>query len=242
MSDRWRWSALVALVFAFVAWGGRSQAQTCAPTWSSTQVYTSGNQASLNGINYTANFWTQGNNPSTSSGPAGSGAPWTSSGPCSGSGGGGGGGTCAAAWVSTQAYTGGMQASLNGVNYQAAFWTQGDNPATHSGSAGSGQPWVVLGPCGGGGGGGCAAVPSVPTGLTSPSHTASSINLSWNASTAPAGCTIQYRVFQNGSQVQTVDARTITISGLPACFSGQFSVAAMDRRSWPMPKPPASSR
>jgi chitodextrinase len=36
---------------------------TCAPTWNSTSVYTAGMTASLNGINYTANFWTQGQSP-----------------------------------------------------------------------------------------------------------------------------------------------------------------------------------
>jgi chitodextrinase len=225
MSDRLRWSALIALVLAFGAWAGPARAQTCAPAWSSTQVYTGGTQASLNGINYTANFWTQGQNPSTNSGPAGSGQPWTSNGACSGTGG-GGGGTCAAAWVSTQVYTGGMQASLNGTNYQAAFWTQGDNPATHSGSAGSGQPWTILGACGGSGG--CTVVPSVPAGLTSPSHTATSVNLSWSASTAGTGCTIQYRIFQNGSQVQTVSGTTATISVF-SCSTFQFRVAAMDQ-------------
>jgi hypothetical protein len=54
----------------------------CAPVWLSTQVYTAGNKASLNGINYTANFWTQNQNPSTNNGGAGSGQPWTSNGSC----------------------------------------------------------------------------------------------------------------------------------------------------------------
>src|SRR5690242_11140899 len=95
-------------------------AQTCAATWTSTSVYTAGMTASLNGINDTADFWTQGQNPSTNSGGPGSGQPWTSNGSCSGSGGGGGGGgSCAATWNATSVYTGGMTASLNGVNYQA---------------------------------------------------------------------------------------------------------------------------
>ena len=69
---------------------GAAQTATCNPTWSSTSVYTAGMQVSLNGINYTANFWTQGQNPSTNNGGPGSGQPWTSNGPCSGSSGGGG--------------------------------------------------------------------------------------------------------------------------------------------------------
>ena len=72
-------------------------ATTCAAAWSSTTVYTAGQQASENGIEYTANYWTEGNDPATSNGGSGSGQPWTSNGACtggsSGGGGGGGGGT-----------------------------------------------------------------------------------------------------------------------------------------------------
>jgi hypothetical protein len=62
--------------------------------------------------------------------------------------------TCAAAWSSSQVYTAGNQASENGVNYQANWWTLGEDPVTHNGGAGSGQPWTNIGACGGGGGGG----------------------------------------------------------------------------------------
>ena len=54
----------------------------CFPAWVSTQIYTAGNQASLNGINYTANFWTQNQSPATNNGGPGSGQPWTSNGSC----------------------------------------------------------------------------------------------------------------------------------------------------------------
>jgi len=76
--------------------GPAAQASTaCAAAWSSTAVYTAGDQASEDGINYTANWWTQGNDPATNNGGSGSGEPWTSDGSCtggSGSGGGSGGG------------------------------------------------------------------------------------------------------------------------------------------------------
>jgi len=78
-----------------LASGPAAQASTtCAAAWSSTAVYTAGDQASESGINYTANWWTQGNNPATNNGGSGSGQPWTSDGACTGgsSGGGGGGG------------------------------------------------------------------------------------------------------------------------------------------------------
>jgi chitinase len=79
-------------VFALAS-GPAAQASTaCAAAWSSTAVYTAGQQASENGINYTANWWTQGNDPATSNGGSGSGEPWTSNGSCTGGSGGGGGG------------------------------------------------------------------------------------------------------------------------------------------------------
>jgi hypothetical protein len=67
--------------------GATAQAQAaCAAAWSATTVYTAGNQASESGINYTANWWTEGNNPATNNGGPGSGQPWTSDGACTGGG------------------------------------------------------------------------------------------------------------------------------------------------------------
>lgn len=54
----------------------------CAAAWNASSVYTQGNVASENGINYEANWWTQGNDPATNNGGAGSGQPWTSQGSC----------------------------------------------------------------------------------------------------------------------------------------------------------------
>src|ERR1700730_3388425 len=68
---------------------GPAQAATaCAAAWSSTAVYTAGMQASESGTNYTANWWTQGNDPDTNNGGPGSGQPWTSNGACAGGSGG----------------------------------------------------------------------------------------------------------------------------------------------------------
>src|SRR5215217_6632779 len=197
---------------------------TCASPWNSTSVYTAGMTASLNGINYTANFWTQGQSPATNNGGAGSGQPWTSNGPCSGSGGGGGGGSCAATWNSTTSYTGGMTASLNGVNYQANFWTQGQNPSTNNGGPGSGAPWTIIGTCSA-----CTTVPSVPTGLQASGTTSNSTNLSWTASTVAVNCALTgYTVFRNGVAVATTSTPNLTISGLSPLTTYSFRVAATD--------------
>lgn len=94
MSDRLRWllpALAICAVLCGLAAPARAQAPTCAAPWSSSQVYTAGNQASLNGTNYQANWWTLGEDPSTHNGGPGSGMPWTSQGACGGGGGGGGG-------------------------------------------------------------------------------------------------------------------------------------------------------
>ena len=200
-------------------------AQTCASPWNSTSVYTAGMTASLNGVNYTANFWTQGQSPATNNGGPGSGQPWTGNGACSGSGvGGGGGGSCAATWNSTTVYTGGMTASLNGVNYQANFWTQGQNPSTNNGGPGSGAPWTIIGTCSA-----CTTVPSVPTGLQASGTTSNSTNLSWNASTVAVNCVLTgYTIFRNGVAVATSSSANVTITGLSPLTTYSFRVAATD--------------
>ena len=216
---------VLSFLFLCVAPVGAAQT-TCASPWSSTSVYTAGMTASLNGINYTANFWTQGQNPSTNNGGAGSGQPWTSNGPCSGSGGGGGGGggACATTWNSTSVYTGGMTASLNGVNYQANFWTQGQNPATNNGGPGSGQPWTIIGTCSA-----CTTVPSVPTGLQASGTTSNSTNLSWTASTVAVNCVLTgYTIFKNGVAAGTSSSPNMTITGLSPLTTYTFRVAATD--------------
>src|SRR5579872_2550870 len=62
-------------------------AASCWPAWNASTAYNGGSQVSYNGQNYQSAYWTQNNNPSTSSGPAGSGQPWIPEGSCSGSGG-----------------------------------------------------------------------------------------------------------------------------------------------------------
>jgi hypothetical protein len=57
--------------------------------------------------------------------------------------------TCSApAWSPTAVYTSGNVASYGGSEYTAAYWNQDDEPDTHSGLAGSGQPWSAPTPCG----------------------------------------------------------------------------------------------
>ena len=46
-------------------------------TWLAGSVYTAGMTVVIDGVSYHANWWTQGTDPTTNSGPVGSGQPWT---------------------------------------------------------------------------------------------------------------------------------------------------------------------
>ena len=72
--------------------------------------------------------------------------------------------------------------------------------------------------------------PSVPTGLTSPSKTASSISLSWNAATDNSGGSgvAGYDVYRNGSLVGSPTSTSYTSTGLAANTAYSFTVRARD--------------
>ncbi|MFD9533609.1 glycoside hydrolase family 19 protein [Streptomyces sp. NPDC060010] len=55
---------------------------------------------------------------------------------------------CAGSWSASAVYTGGTNASHNGHNWQAKWWTQGETPGT----TGQWGVWSDQGACGGGGG------------------------------------------------------------------------------------------
>ena len=61
-------------------------------------------------------------------------------------------------------------------------------------------------------GSGNTSPPTVPTGLTDPSDTASSVGLSWSASTDSTGTLAGYTVYRNGTSVSTVTAGTTTFT------------------------------
>jgi chitinase len=136
---------------------------------------------------------------------------------------GGGGGSCATAWSSTQVYTAGMTASYNGENYVANYWTEGNNPSTNNGGAGSGEPWTATGACST-----CSSAPPVPTGLAASGTTQSSTNLAWNAVTPPAGCSVSYKVLQNGTTIASPTTTSDAVTGLTPSTTYSFTVEATD--------------
>ncbi len=85
----------------------------------------------------------------------------------------------------------------------------------------------------------CSAVPTAPTGVTATAVSSSQINLSWTASTAPAGCTITYSVFRsttNGftpsssNQIASgVSSTSFSDTGLAASTTYYYAVEAVDQ-------------
>lgn len=116
--------------------------------WTTTQIYTGGNQVQHDGNAFQAKWWTQNESPNSGA------AVWMSLGICDGNGNGGGGnnGSCDGlpTWLAGTAYTTGQETSLNQTAYRANWWTQGDNPTTNSGPQGSGKPWTIIDDCGSG--------------------------------------------------------------------------------------------
>jgi chitinase len=138
---------------------------------------------------------------------------------------GGGGSGCAAAWSATAVYTAGMTANVNGINYIANYWTQGQNPSTNSGPAGSGQPWTSQGACSS-----CTTLPSVPSGLSASGTNSFGTNLSWSPSTVASNCSVTgYTVYRNGASIGTATGTSFAVSGLSPSTTYSFTVAAKDQ-------------
>ncbi len=91
--------------------------------------------------------------------------------------------TCWPAWNANTAYTGGAQVSYNGVNYQAAYWTQGQRPDLYSGPPGSGQPWIPMGACGG------TSPTNTPTRTNTPAGATATATRTPTRTNTPAGPT-----------------------------------------------------
>ena len=142
---------------------------------------------------------------------------------------------CAAAWSSTAVYTAGMQASENGTNYTANWWTQGNDPATSNGGPGSGQPWTSNGACAGGSGGSPSPTPT-PTPTSTGTGSASgllfspykdvTINMNWN--------TDQMQSAVEGTAIPVVGSGSLVsdyVPQLPA-ITVAFATGACGSETW----------
>jgi len=135
---------------------------------------------------------------------------------------GGNTGSCAGvpAYSATAVYTNGMKVVYNNQLWNAQWWTQGEAPS----NAGSGV-WKYLSDCSSVA---CSTAPAVPSGLASGNLTSTGVTLSWGAVAAPAGCTVSYKVYQNGVQVGTPSTNSLSLTNLTANTTYSFTVASAD--------------
>ncbi len=144
---------------------------------------------------------------------------------------------CYPAWSSTTAYNGGATVSYNNVNYTAAYWSQGSNPSTNNGPAGSGQPWISDGACGGGGATPTPTATPTSTGSRTPTPTATATRTATaTATTTPCtGCssgslpkhvlTGYWQNFSNGATCLTLAQVPTTYNLIAVAFANSSATA-----------------
>ena len=140
--------------------------------------------------------------------------------------------TCAAAWSSSTVYTAGQQASENGIDYTANYWTQGNDPATNNGGGGSGQPWTSNGACtggssgGGGGGGGTGTGTGSVSGLLFSPYKDVTINMNWN--------TYQMQSAASGSVLPVVGSGSLVSQHIPKlpALTLAFATGSCGNETW----------
>ena len=143
--------------------------------WDVNTVYVQGDTATQGGTSYQANWWTQGEDPATHSGPVGSGQPWTQIANCSG--------TppppppppaeCDP-WTGTVTYKKGALVTEGSQGYKALAKSLNLDPATHNGPKGSGEPWIKSKKCD------VTPPPPPPGGLVFGTYKDVTINMNWN--------------------------------------------------------------
>ncbi len=134
-------------------------------SYSASGVYNAGDEVTIGGITYHANWWVSGQDPTLNNGALGTGQPWTivsnSSGTSTSTSQTSGStststttpsptesttsaAVTAAAYSSSTVYNAGDLASVNGITYKANWWVTGQDPATSNGALGSGSPWTIV--------------------------------------------------------------------------------------------------
>lgn len=89
-------------------------------TWDSSKVYNTGDTVIYNGVQFTAQWWTQGDEPGTAD-------VWVAFEDGS-----------LKDWDASKAYNGGDKVTFNGAEYSAKWWTKGDRPGSANG------PWDLV--------------------------------------------------------------------------------------------------
>ncbi|GAA4186803.1 T2SS-translocated chitinase [Gryllotalpicola kribbensis] len=119
------------------------------PIWNDEAAYVGGSKVVWHHEVYEAKWWTQGDVPDDPTGSSQA-VPWQLIGPVLPGETPAPQPTVAAGtfptWSPSTSYTAGAHVMLNGVAYQAKWWTKGDDPSHQSGDPSSPSPWQPLTP------------------------------------------------------------------------------------------------
>ncbi|OWQ93899.1 chitinase [Roseateles aquatilis] len=247
---------------------GSAHAYDCSnvPEWSASAVYTANALAKQNNTAFQAKWWTQNNSPATNSGQW---DVWKSLGACDGggtdvtppsvpSGLSSSNITTSSITVSWSASTdtgsgvnnyevlrgGSLIASPTATTYTdtgltaATSYSYQVRAKDKAGNVSALSAALLTSTASGA----CAAAPATPGGLTSPSKTATSINLAWNAVAAGPNCTVQYRVNQGTAQVAQGPATNASVANLSADTNYTFTVSAFNQAGSSQPSAPITVR
>ncbi|WP_377153138.1 glycosyl hydrolase family 18 protein [Roseateles sp. UC29_93] len=255
----------IALAAAMAAGTAHAYDCTNVPEWSASGIYTgtSNSFAKQNNIAYQAKWWTQNEAPATHSGQW---DVWKSLGACTGGGtdttpptvpsgltsSGITSSSITLSWgASTDAGSGvnnyellrggSLIASPTATSYTDSGLSAGTSysyqvRAKDKAGNVSGLSSTLLTSTASNGT--CAAAPATPSGLSSPSKTATSVNLAWNAVAAGPNCTVQYRVNQGSTQVAQGAATSASVTNLTANTNYTFTVSAFNQAGSSQPSAP----
>lgn len=128
----------------------------------------------------------------------------------------------ASAWSAGSIYQAGQHASVGNMVYEAKWWTQGDDPTTHS--AGAGSVWNFIGYMDT-----TPVTPDAPDDVRATGLSDDSLTLRWDAAEVHGVGTVSgYQIFQDGVLVGTTSSTYFKVTGLDASTSYAFSVVALD--------------
>ena len=134
------------------------------------------------------------------------------------------GGNCTGiqVWTATATYTGSAEVQYNGVRYRARWWTQNENPETHSGASGV---WENLGTCGGGNNNNVAPVVSLTSPAAGATFTAPA-SITITATATDSDGTVSKVEFFNGSTKLGEDTSSPYSYSWNAVAAGSYSITA----------------
>ncbi|MEW6256395.1 MAG: glycosyl hydrolase family 18 protein [Pseudomonadota bacterium] len=132
--------------------------------------------------------------------------------------------TYADPWSATKVYVGGDRASVGNLVYEANWWTQGLDPASHNGASGTGQVWTFVGYMDT-----TPVIPDAPDDLVATGVSDDYLTLRWDAAEVDGVGTVSgYQIYQDGVLIGTTATTYFKVTGLDASTTYTFSVVALD--------------